>query len=150
MKTNINSLDNLEIRRSFLARELLCDVTLMVDCILAFEGPVDAPFTWDDVENYSVLCCPECGEIINGMECPHCGFEASSEDELEDCYQDIYEWYEVSECLYKRLCAHGQPVIKYGGGYLWGRTCTGQAAYLDDEIGLICLELGLLKKEVVA
>lgn len=148
MKTNINSLDNLEIRRKFLARELLCDVTLMVDFILTTNDP-QGPFVLDDIENYSVSCCPECGVQCNGK-CPCCGWEASSEDELEDCYQEIYEWYEVSECLYKRLCAHGQPVIEYGGGYLWGRTCTGQAAYLDDEIGLICLELGLLEKEVVA
>lgn len=149
MKINVNSLENLEIRKNFVRREQFCDVSIMVDYILSSDGP-NCPFSWDDIENYSVARCPECDGIILDSKCSSCGYEAADEEDLEDCFQEIYEWHEVSELFYRQLRKHGEPVIDYDGGYLWGRTCTGQAAYLDGVIGAICLELGLLAQEVVA
>ena len=45
--------------------------------------------------------------------------------------QEIYEWWFVSRWLYERLRKAGEPVIDSDYGYLWGRTCTGQAIFLD-------------------
>lgn len=48
--------------------------------------------------------------------------------------QEIYEWWLVSEWLYQQLRKAGEPVINSDYGYLWGRTCTGQAILLDSVI----------------
>lgn len=48
--------------------------------------------------------------------------------------QEIYEWWFVSQWLYDRLRAENEPVIDSAYGYLWGRTCTGQAIFLDPVI----------------
>ena len=45
--------------------------------------------------------------------------------------QEIYEWWFVSRWLYERLRQAGEPVLDSDYGYLWGRTCTGQAIFLD-------------------
>ena len=51
-----------------------------------------------------------------------------------DDRQEIYEWWFVSRWLYERLRKTGSPVIDSDYGYLWGRTCTGQAISLDTTI----------------
>lgn len=55
--------------------------------------------------------------------------------------QEIYEWWFVSRWLYERLRAEGEPVLDSDYGYLWGRTCTGQAISLDSVIERIYDEL---------
>jgi hypothetical protein len=55
--------------------------------------------------------------------------------------QEIFEWWLVSNWLYERLRAAGEPVIDSDYGYLWGRTCTGQAIALDSVIERIYDEL---------
>jgi hypothetical protein len=48
--------------------------------------------------------------------------------------QEIYEWWFVSGWLYKHLKEAGEPVIDSDYGYIWGRTCTGQAIAIDTVI----------------
>ena len=55
--------------------------------------------------------------------------------------QEIYEWWFVSRWLFEQLQAEGEPVIDSDYGYLWGRTCTGQAISLDSVIERIYDEL---------
>ncbi len=55
--------------------------------------------------------------------------------------QEIYEWWFVTDWLYERLRKAGEPVIDSDYGYLWGRTCTGQAIELDTIIHDIFTEL---------
>lgn len=55
------------------------------------------------------------------------------QDAGEDC-QEIFEWWFVSQWLYEQLREAGEPVIDSDYGYLWGRTCTGQAIALDNVI----------------
>ena len=55
--------------------------------------------------------------------------------------QEIYEWWFVSRWLYERLRKAGEPVIDSEYGYLWGRTCTGQAILLDGIIERIYAEM---------
>ena len=45
--------------------------------------------------------------------------------------QEIYEWWFVTPWFYERLREVGEPVLNSNYGYLWGRTCTGQAISLD-------------------
>lgn len=55
--------------------------------------------------------------------------------------REVYEWWIVSRWLYERLRQKGEPVIDSDYGYLWGRTCTGQAILLDAVIEEIYDEL---------
>lgn len=48
--------------------------------------------------------------------------------------QEIFEWWFVTGWLYEHLQAAGEPVINCDYGFIWGRTCTGQAISLDGVI----------------
>jgi len=56
--------------------------------------------------------------------------------------QEIYEWWLVTSFMYKDLLEFGEPVMETDYGYLWGRTCTGQAIYCDGVIERIYDSLG--------
>jgi len=45
--------------------------------------------------------------------------------------QEIYEWWQADEWLLDKLEAKGEPVLRSDYGNWWGRTCMGQAIYLD-------------------
>ena len=49
----------------------------------------------------------------------------------EDDYPEIYEYWLVSEWLFKQLQIIGAPVREYAGLYFWGRTETGQCLTMD-------------------
>jgi hypothetical protein len=76
------------------------------------------------------LGCTEEGELN----------ESDYEDELRELAessqeaQDIYEWWLIDGWLAAKLKAEGEPVLDNEFGYWWGRTGTGQAAYLDAAI----------------
>lgn len=54
----------------------------------------------------------------------------------DDC-KEIYEWWVVSDWLEKRLEEQGESILKTEYGSWWGRTCRGQAIYLDSVIEAI-------------
>jgi len=56
--------------------------------------------------------------------------------------QEIFEWWMVSNFLARKLRKKGQPVIM--GEQLWGRTCSGQAIYMDSVMMEICGDLEIL------
>lgn len=62
-------------------------------------------------------------------------------DEETDEYQEIYEYWIVSEWLAEKLEQESEPVIKSDFGTWWGRTCTGQAIMLDSVIEKIYTDL---------
>jgi hypothetical protein len=55
-------------------------------------------------------------------------------DDIENYDEDIYEWYFVSEWFSAQLAKFGEPVIRTNEYDIWGRTCTGQAVYMDGVI----------------
>jgi hypothetical protein len=62
--------------------------------------------------------------------------------ELEAEPQEIFEYWLVSLHLANDLERKGEPIAKVGGvGYVWGRTCTGQAISMDSVIQDIYSEL---------
>jgi hypothetical protein len=63
--------------------------------------------------------------------------------DIDDWQQDVYEWYDVSFTLGSHLMAKGEKVVSFYGLRLWGRTCTGQAVYMDGVIEDIVRELGM-------
>lgn len=62
-------------------------------------------------------------------------------DEETEEYQEIYEYWVVSEWLAEKLEANGEPVVKSDFGTWWGRTCTGQSIILDSVIEKIYTDL---------
>ena len=52
-------------------------------------------------------------------------------DEDDRYPQEIFQWWAVSNYLAERLIEAGEPVIDNNYGTWWGRTCCGQALYMD-------------------
>lgn len=66
-------------------------------------------------------------------------------EQIENEPAEIFEWWAVSEFLYRKLKENGRCVVDAGSCYLWGRTTTGQAILLDYVISQICADMGILE-----
>jgi len=139
-----NSVANQEIKRKFVARNVYCCVSNIVDYVLR-QDDTEAPFTWEDIENLYRPICPECGNPVEvrGTNYYHCDFCDKEVDPEEEEQQEIFEWWIVSPWLINELAARGEPVIRHMN--IWGRTCTGQAILLDDVISEICSDMQILE-----
>jgi hypothetical protein len=71
--------------------------------------------------------------------------EITELENLESESQEIFEWWAVSEFLYRKLKEQGYCVVDTGSCYVWGRTTTGQAILLDYVITKICADMGILE-----
>jgi hypothetical protein len=69
-------------------------------------------------------------------------FEESTEESEPS---EIFEWWAVSEFLYRKLKEQGYCVLDAGSCYVWGRCTTGQAILLDGVITRICADMGILE-----
>ena len=59
-----NSTTNQRIKEKFVGNNIYANVTMMTDYILRkadYGYDPDAPFSYDDIENYQVSVCPNCG-----------------------------------------------------------------------------------------
>ena len=59
-----NSITNQRIKEKFVGNNVYANVTMMTDYILQkadYNYDPDAPFSYDDIENYWVSVCPNCG-----------------------------------------------------------------------------------------
>jgi hypothetical protein len=90
------------------------------------DGKVLGGIELDNIENLYIT------DEATAQDYGYASLEAM-QDAGEDL-QDIYEWWFVSGWLYEKLRAAGEPVLDSDYGYLWGRTCTGQAIFLDGVI----------------
>lgn len=66
-------------------------------------------------------------------------------ENLENEPQEVFEWWAVSEYLYRKLKSKGCVVCDCGSCYVWGRTTTGQAILLDGVISEICSDMEILE-----
>lgn len=146
-KIDYDSIENQEIKRKFVQREVYTCFSYEMDNILNIpycdgRNGQDLP-TFEDIENLYEYKCPECGEGYQieeqAKEC------CNSEEEIENEPQEIYEWWIVSEFLYRKLKEKGYPVLEWGNNYYWGRCTTGQAILLDWVISQICEEMEILQ-----
>lgn len=97
---NYDSLKNQQIKGKFVEREVLCCVTDMVDYIFSVICDIydpNAPFTEEDVENYYIPICPECGcnckfkEIHNVFECYECDTIYEKQDVKCECFNPEFD-----------------------------------------------------------
>ena len=101
-------------------------------------------FSFDDIQN---LYQSFDGKLIRPNTCYSCKLSFASLDsetgECKDCFeenqtaQDIFEWWVVSDWLAQKLQEQGEPIIENDFGTWWGRTCSGQAIYMDGVINEI-------------
>jgi hypothetical protein len=70
-----------------------------------------------------------------------------SSDEIENSpYYDeddkeIFEWWLIDEWLLNKLRSKNESVLSVHFNNWWGRSCTGQAIYLDSVISEIAAEI---------
>ena len=98
-------------------------------------------FSFDDIQN---LYRAFDGNLIRPNTCYSCKLSFDSLDsetgECRDCFeenqtaQDIFEWWVVSDWLARKLQEKGEPILENDFGTWWGRTCSGQAIYMDGVI----------------
>ena len=164
-----NSTKNQQIKRLFVDREVFANVNDIIEFILTNDS-TDCPFSYDDIENLFVY--PEHNgvhsafrggteedlneeierlnelieETASGATIANIEAEVIELENLEQQSQDIFEWWLVSSFLGDKLIEIGEPVIKREyGGYIWGRTTTGQAILLDYAISQICQDMEILE-----
>lgn len=63
--------------------------------------------------------------------------EGEEQDDYEGEEIEALEHWVVSDWLASRLKDRGEMVVDFYGLTIWGRTCSGQAIYLDGVIGQI-------------
>lgn len=142
-----NSTKNQKIKGKFVAREVFHCQSCLISGILE-QGK---PLSIEDIENLYYYVCPECGEALEPMDesgymqCGSCGISYVEEDPIEQEPAEIFEWWLVSEYLYKELKKRGLPVLTDGQCYWWGRCTTGQAILLDWIITEICADMEILE-----
>ena len=122
--------------KQFVEQELFACQTLLVE--EAFRCEL---FLWEDVEN---LYQQFDGQLLSPNVCGDCGESAECLDsetgDCKKCFEDnqqtqvIYEWWLVSDWFEKKLKDQGEPILNNIYGSWWGRTCTGQAIYMDGVI----------------
>ena len=142
---NSNSVENQRIKSDFVRREVMTCFSYEMDYILKASAELsksELP-SYEDIENMYEYKCPECGEGYQSEEdaakcCP-----GSAEPDNEP--QEIFEWWIVTEYLYKKLKEKGCPVLEWGNNYYWGRCTTGQAIMLDSVISGICSDMEILE-----
>ena len=132
--TDLNSSVNQRIKGKFVEREVKQCQTSLVERTL---NSSDEIFTWDDVGNYYMEVCRNCGEIAEYCECDN--------QDIDTEPQDIMEWWLVTEWLYRKLGEKGEPILTDGQSYWWGRCATGQAILLDGVISEICSDMEILE-----
>ena len=169
-----NSITNQHIQGELVEREVMACVSSLVEYILGKDDR-DAPFNWNDVENYysypeyygtyanfgggteeerddeverleNILSEAE-DDLNDGEESVGSLIQDEIDDlnNLESEPQEVYEWWMVTRWLYEKLKAQGEVVIDGGWPYYYGRCCSGQAILLDHNIGVICADMGILE-----
>jgi hypothetical protein len=115
--------------RDFVGREVYYNQSMLVGEL--FDKEI---FSYEDVVNYY-----RTAEMLEN--------EGYSDEDIErmtdngENAQEVFEWWLCSDFLSKRLKEQGEPILKTDFGSWWGRTCTGQAIYLDSVIETIYKEM---------
>lgn len=164
-----NSSVNQRIKGDFVKREVLSCFSYEMGAIMqasSYSEQVgsnkDLP-DYEDIDNLYAYRCQDCGELTNTVEeleqcddetrsngdivyvCPSCRHETNELEHFEQEPQEIFEWWIVTEYLYRKLKEKGEPVLEWGNNYYWGRTTCGQSILLDGVISSICSDMEILE-----
>lgn len=108
---NIHSSENQRILGKLVDREvLMCGTDIVEYSLRNFYDTQDAPFTYDDIENYYKKVCPDCNgaleeidkdeiEVQHKWVCENCGEQFDTKDEAMNCCYADEEELEESEMV---------------------------------------------------
>lgn len=144
---NYHSSENQRILGKLAEREIIMNASKLINDLLKI-GKID----YDDIENYYIFVCPECGEQETDPEKQfekiedqyHCSYCKATFDDWDSQPQEVLEWWFVNEYLYDKLRTKDEAVIDSDYGHLWGRCGSGQAILLDNVIGEIAEDMEIL------
>ena len=135
-KIDYNSAENQRIKSKFVSREVYCCFSYEMEAVLqaSMNNPQNKDYplpTYEDIENLYTYRCPQCGEERSTIEafradelskrhlredynyfCDWCNEFFDTEPELE--LQEIFEYWIVSEYLYRKLKEKDEPVLEWG------------------------------------
>ena len=132
MVKDYNSNINQRIKGKFIAREVLTCFSYEMDELIKKQI-----INWEDVENMY---------LDSEENYKDAGYESAQEyEDSGENYQEIFEWWIITDWLCKKLRDKGEPVLEWGNNCYWGRCCTGQAILLDSVISEICSEMEILE-----
>jgi|GEM_PF-2685249 len=127
---------------AFVHREVLMRASQLIEDLLKASMNGDKVFGGIELDNIENLYITD---ETTAKDYGYASLEAMQE--AGEDRQEIYEWWFVSRWLYKQLRKANEPVINSEYGYLWGRTCSGQAISLDGVIENIYTEMRSQGKE---
>ena len=118
----------------FVSREIGICQSSLVDMLLnkGQDGVVEG-FGDDDIINYAKTREQLLDEGYTDRQI--------NDGDINEGYQDIFEWWAVGEWMKDQLLEQGEPVLENDYGTWWGRTTTGQAIALDSVIETIYTKL---------
>lgn len=96
--------------KTFVSNNVIINQSMLVDELLKKEI-----FSYEDIANL---------------------YSNDNDNDTED-YQEILEWWLCDNWLLEKLEEQGEPILKTDYHNYWGRTCSGQAIYLDSVIETI-------------
>jgi len=96
-------------------------------------------FSHDDIINLYTKRCTYCGRtVFPGVVEKCCEYESEEKYTIQTEPQEILEWYLVTDSwIAKKVIELGEPVLSNDYDYWWGRTCSGQAIFLDPTFWII-------------
>jgi hypothetical protein len=102
--------------RDFVSNHIVYNISLLMnEYVLSQEPELITEQFWENVREHKE-------EEMTGQ----------VDEETEE--PEIFEFWIVSDWLFERLKEKGEPVANINGVMVWGRTCTGQAIFLDGVI----------------
>jgi hypothetical protein len=127
--------------RALVEREVFCHVGGLIDEIQEAHNKCGSFFEW---QTYAFECEPTDEQVAEYIRDNTTKDYTPDEDEArgELTYQEIFEYWAISEWLADHLKEQGEAVATFGLTNVWGRRTTGQAIALDYVIEKIVTATG--------
>lgn len=172
---NYDSSKNQRIKRQFVSREVIYNVSTLINEQYKIQVDIEDQDILDDLvekmsyenpvleyieDEMTIVQCMEC-LLIEAGEMPYIGNakdqlikylgendmfdEFGFNESIDPEYIEVSEHWIVTEWLAEKLKQKGEVVEEYQGLTIWGRQATGQAIFLDGVIDEICNEMEILE-----
>jgi hypothetical protein len=140
------------VEREITENNVTSFIDVLIDLGDGLEEPIsDLGYHTDNIENMTMTDDEIYENFIEG----YYTFESTEEEEIEEekmakieefrdsgeDRKEVLQWFRVSGFLYSWLKKFNEVVLETEDSTYWGRTCCGQATFLDHVIQQIAQEL---------